>query len=105
LLAIRTMRVSPRVRLHSIIGTGGMMLGEGPGDGVVTVESALHPGVASQRFVDATHTEVQHHPDSQTEIRAILQAHLVESGLSRCPAPKQTDQLVKGGDKRLGERR
>jgi hypothetical protein len=105
LLAIRTMRVSPRVRLHSIIGTGGMMLGEGPGDGIVTVESALHPGVVSQRFVDATHTEVQHHPDSQAEIRAILRAHLVESGLSRSPAPTQTEQLVKGGDKRVGERR
>jgi hypothetical protein len=61
------------------------MLGEGAGDGVVTVESALHPCVVSQRFVDATHTEVQHHPDTQAEIRAILQAHLVESGLNANP--------------------
>ena len=78
LQAIRTMRVSPRVCLYSIIGTGRTMLVEGPGDGAVSVASAVHPGVVSQRFVDATHTEIQRHPDTQAEIRAILQSHLAE---------------------------
>lgn len=86
LLAIRAMRVSPRVRLHSIIGTGGTMLTDGPGDGAVTVASALHPGVISQRFVDATHTEIQRHPDTQSEMRAILSTHLVESRAQVRPA-------------------
>jgi hypothetical protein len=83
LQAIRTMRVSPCVRLHSIIGTGRTMLVEGPGDGAVSVESALHPGVISQRFVDAKHTEVQRHPDTQSELRNILYVHLVESRVAR----------------------
>ena len=79
LQAIRTMRVSPCVRLHSIIGTGRTMLMEGPGDGAVSVASALHPGVVSERFVDATHTAIQHHAETQVEIRGILRAHLIES--------------------------
>lgn len=78
LLAIRSMRVSSRVRLHSIIGTGREMLTEGRGDGAVTVASALHPDVVSQRFVDSTHTEIQRHPDTQAELRAILITHLTE---------------------------
>lgn len=79
LQTIRTMHVSPCVRLHSIIGTGRTMVLEGPGDGAVAVESALHPGVVSQRFVDATHTEIQRHPDTQQELRQILRMHLMES--------------------------
>ncbi len=73
--AIRTLRISPSVTLHSIIGTGRTMLLEGPGDGIVTVSSARHPGVASERFVDATHTTILRHPDTQAEIRRILLEH------------------------------
>ena len=112
LLAIRAMRVSPRVHLHSIIGTGGTMLGEGPGDGVVTVESALHPGVVTQRFVNATHTEVQRHPDSLAEIRSILQAHLTESNVGVAAASdgtrlRQSDRPAPRGDEanRIGKTR
>jgi pimeloyl-ACP methyl ester carboxylesterase len=79
LQAIRTLRLAPCVKLHSIIGTGGTMIGDGPGDGVVAVSSALHPGVVSQRFVDATHTSIQRHPDTQIEIQNILQMHLAEN--------------------------
>jgi hypothetical protein len=96
LQTIRTMRVSPRVRLHSVIGTGGTMLGEGPGDGVVTVQSAVHPCVVSQRFVDATHTEVQRHPDTQAELRTILKQHLAECAPTP-PANRTTSTALPGG--------
>lgn len=76
LQAIRTLPVSPRVRMHSIIGTGRTMVLEGPGDGVVSVESATLAGVSSQRFVDATHTRTQYHPEAIAELQAILRAHL-----------------------------
>jgi hypothetical protein len=76
LQAIRTLPVACGVRLHSIIGTGHTMLLEGPGDGVVSAESALHPGVRSQRFVEATHTRTQFHPDTVAELRLILLRHL-----------------------------
>jgi hypothetical protein len=51
------------------------LLLDGPGDGVVTVSSARHPGVASECFVDATHTTILRHPDTQAEIRRILLEH------------------------------
>jgi pimeloyl-ACP methyl ester carboxylesterase len=73
--AIRALRISPCVKLHSIIGTGRTLLLDGPGDGVVTVSSARHPGVASECFVDATHTTILRHPDTQAEIRRILLEH------------------------------
>lgn len=75
LQVIRTLPVSTNVRLHSIIGTGRTMLLDGPGDGVVTVESATLPGVCTQRFVEATHTHTQYHPDTITELLAILRQH------------------------------
>lgn len=75
LAAIRTLHVAPCVKLHSIIGTGRTLLLDGPGDGVVTVTSARHPGVASECFVDATHTTILRHPDTQAEIRRILLEH------------------------------
>jgi hypothetical protein len=78
LQTIRTLPVASGVRLHSIIGTGQTMMLEGPGDGVVSVESALHPGVRSQRFVEATHTRTQYHPDTVAELRLILRQHLAQ---------------------------
>ncbi|HVX12679.1 MAG TPA: alpha/beta fold hydrolase [Pirellulales bacterium] len=75
LAAIRSLRVSSSVKLHSIIGTGRTLLLDGPGDGVVTVTSARHPGVESECFVDATHTTILHHPDTQSEVRRILLEH------------------------------
>lgn len=75
LLAIRTLPVSCKVRLHSIIGTGRTMLLDGPGDGVVSVESATLHGVCTQRLVEATHTHTQYHPDTIAELRLILHQH------------------------------
>jgi hypothetical protein len=82
--AVRQLRVAPRVRMHSIIGTGQIMIPEGDGDGAVAVESAIHPGVVSERFVEARHTAIQHHPDTVAEVSSILQAHLRESRRANC---------------------
>jgi hypothetical protein len=74
LQAISRLPFSSRVRLHSIIGTGGCE----PccsGDGLVSIESARLMGVDSELFVDATHNEVKEHPDSIREVQRILWIH------------------------------
>jgi len=74
--------VSPQVRMHSIIGTGGPIWQMQPSDGVVPVESARHPRVESELFVPARHTEVHHWPETVAEFERILQGHAAEAGSS-----------------------
>jgi len=71
------MPIAPQVRLHSIIGTGGISLSE-PTDGVVTVESARHPNVQSEVYVPAVHEKLHRHPDSIQELLRILRLHAAE---------------------------
>ncbi|NQT37504.1 MAG: alpha/beta fold hydrolase [Planctomycetes bacterium] len=85
--AIRRLPVSSEVTLHSIIGTGRRMLVGGPADGVVPVSSARHPGVATERLVDAKHGDLHHHPCTIQEIVCILNRHLIETGLPTPPSP------------------
>jgi pimeloyl-ACP methyl ester carboxylesterase len=73
--AIQTLPVSRQVRLHSIIGTGRPMLLSGPADGVVPVESARHPCVDSELFVNTTHTKLHRHPETVREVTRILVEH------------------------------
>jgi pimeloyl-ACP methyl ester carboxylesterase len=75
LMSVRLLRVSPRVHLHSIIGTGRPMLVSGPADGVVPVESARHAGVDTELFVDTTHNKLHRHPDTVREVACILSEH------------------------------
>jgi pimeloyl-ACP methyl ester carboxylesterase len=77
LQAILSLPVSADVELHSIIGTGRATLLEGPGDGVVPVSSARLDGVASERFVDAWHMQIQHNAEVAAEVRRILWEHLI----------------------------
>ncbi len=74
LQAINRLPISPCVRLHSIIGYNGNPLCK-PTDGVVPVESAQHPGVESEIFVNAKHTVVQNNPASVEEVLRILRLH------------------------------
>lgn len=90
LAALRALRVSPCVKLHSIIGTGRTLLLDGPGDGVVTVTSARHPDVESEVYVDATHTTILHHPDTQCEIRRILLEHVTTVGAAGAATIRET---------------
>jgi len=80
LQAVRALRPSPWVSLHTILGDGAVSPLEGPGDAVVSVGSARHPDVVSELAVPAIHTRVHHHPRAVLEMRRILECHLAESG-------------------------
>jgi pimeloyl-ACP methyl ester carboxylesterase len=80
LQAIRTLRVSSCVKLHSIIGTGHPSLSGIPGDGVVPIDSARHPCVESELYVGAVHTSILRNAEAQAEIRRILWEHLQSVG-------------------------
>lgn len=90
LAAMNRLPFSSRVRLHSIIGTGGCE----PccsGDGLVSIESARLLGVESELFVDATHNLVKEHPDSIREVQRILWVHwdaYAAHHTPRAPAPR-----------------
>ncbi|HMP06282.1 MAG TPA: hypothetical protein PJ982_08040, partial [Lacipirellulaceae bacterium] len=58
LQAIAALPRSPRVEYHTIFGYGRWSLGQGPGDGVVPIDSALSPWAASQVGVEAPHTHI-----------------------------------------------
>ena len=76
LRAVYSLQHRPDVQLHSIIGCGQKTLfSREDGDGVVVVSSARHPGVQSELFVDAKHTELHSHPRSIQEVIRILREH------------------------------
>ncbi len=85
LQAIRALRVSNCVKMHSIIGTGHSSLSGNPGDGVVPVESARHPCVESEQYVRAVHTSILRNAEAQAEIRRILWEHLQAADHAREP--------------------
>jgi pimeloyl-ACP methyl ester carboxylesterase len=76
--AIRQLYVDPRVRLHSIIGSGQGGWGSEDSDGAVTVSSARLIGAASESLVPAEHASVHRHPAAIQEVKRILQEHLAE---------------------------
>jgi pimeloyl-ACP methyl ester carboxylesterase len=78
LAGIGQLPVRPCVRLHSIIGTGRLLVGEGPSDGVVPVSSAQIRGVASDRFVEAQHSEILSKPETLDELHRLLWEHADE---------------------------
>ena len=78
LAALQQLPVNPQVRLHSIIGQGYPMLASGDTDGVVPVSSARHPGVQTETFVRAWHTEIHAHPDTLRALLYILGVHYAE---------------------------
>ncbi len=69
------LRVSQCVTLHSIIGDGGHAVSLAKSDGIVTVESARHPGVASELYVPASHSGILRDPATVDEIKRILRLH------------------------------
>ena len=81
LQALHYLRPSCRVTMHSIIGNGVTSPLSGPGDNVVPVSSARLPGVVSEVYVPALHTEIHHHPITVFEMERILSDHLRENGL------------------------
>lgn len=77
--ALACMPVSRRVKLHSIIGTGGSALAAEPGDGVVPVSSAHLDGVCSELFVPARHEKLHHDETTLAELSRILREHSRQS--------------------------
>jgi len=72
--ALKRMPVNCQTRLHSIIGTGGLNLTEGPSDGIVPVASAEHAGDSTLE-VPEHHEKLHRHPTSIAEVTRILRLH------------------------------
>lgn len=68
--------INPAVRIHSIVGNGTPFSDGTPADGVVSMDSARHPGAASERFVNASHSDLPDHQDTVAEVLRILAEHL-----------------------------
>ena len=69
----------PSLNVHSIIAVGTDSPPGQPTDGVVSNESALIAGAASEKPVSAGHL-CQDNPDVISEVRRILREHLVDTG-------------------------
>jgi hypothetical protein len=54
------------------------VLCSGDGDGVVPVSSAWQLGVASEQFVNATHTKLHHQPQTINGLLQILAVHVAQ---------------------------
>jgi hypothetical protein len=75
LQALGSMPFDRRVRLHSIVGTGGSFLGGEPSDGVVPVSSAQQAGVCSELHVPVRHEKLHRTPASVNDLARILREH------------------------------
>jgi hypothetical protein len=75
LRALAETPIAPGVTAHSIIAVKGDGPPEGGGDGVVRYSSAHIDGVESEKIVRSGHS-TQAEPDTITEVRRILLAHL-----------------------------
>lgn len=73
--AMRKMKVSDDVKLHSIIGIFTPVSLDGPSDGIVSVESATHPGCVSNLTVGAAHGQVHRNLKTSVEVLRILETH------------------------------
>jgi hypothetical protein len=87
LQAVRCLPVSPRVRMHSIIGVGYLVVGDGEGDGVVGIPSAQHQHVESELWIKAGHTDTHRHPQTAVELTQILIYHAAEVAHAGDTAP------------------
>lgn len=80
LQALERMPYNRRVRLHTIIGTGALLPGAEPGDGVVPVSSARHAGVCSELVVPVRHGQLHRDAAGVGELIRILREHAAEPG-------------------------
>jgi len=68
--------------LHSVIGHGRWMPGNGDSDGVVPVTSARQSNAVSEQWVTEKHTDLPRDPAMIDELLSILQTHFIQlSGL------------------------
>ena len=72
---LSSLKLSDSVPMHSIIGTGGPLLGIHRSDGVVPYDSAHWDGVQSERTVPTTHSSILTNPKTVEELVRILREH------------------------------
>ena len=82
---IRETRVPDEVKHHNIVGIKRGTTQANWTDGVVSYRSAHCEDVASEKVVQASHSEVHRHPDAVAEVRRILLEHLLETQQRRFP--------------------
>lgn len=88
LVAIRGLPVVPEVRVHSVIGTGGMFSAVEPSDGVVPAASAVHGAVQSTTYIHARHERVHREEETVRKLRAVLAQHLAEYAAASAQAKR-----------------
>jgi hypothetical protein len=76
LQAVRCLPISPRVRMHSVIGVSRTPLCGEVSDGVVPVSSATQAGVDNELFVDARHEDLHKVPLTIQFLQDTLREHL-----------------------------
>ena len=79
LQAIHGLPINSRVRLHSIVGRGRWMLGNGDSDGVVPVSSATHEQSSSVTMVDEKHAKLTEDSLVIEQVLTILREHCAEN--------------------------
>lgn len=113
LAAIDSLRLSERVPVHTILGTGNVMVGHGRSDGVVTVDSAAHKRSESEVRAATTHNGLLRHPSAFAELKRILSLHasLPETNLEQTGSPTDksdpgealtSDSLISVGEETSG---
>ncbi len=75
LAAIDSLRLSEQVPVHTILGTGNMLVGHGRSDGVVSIDSAVHKRSESEVRAATTHNGLLRHPSAFAELKRILALH------------------------------
>ncbi len=89
LQAVQGLCPGEQVQFHNIIGTGCFSPLEGCGDGVVSVASAKHPCVSTEKQVHATHRGLHESDESIREILCILRRHVLEACEEPCDDTQQ----------------
>ncbi len=79
LQAIQSLCPGQSVQLHNIVGVACLSPITGCGDGVVSVRSAQHPWVSTEKRIHATHTALHRDLESIREMRCIMRRHLLEA--------------------------
>ncbi len=113
LAAIDSLRLSERVPVHTILGTGNVMVGHGRSDGVVSIDSAVHKRSESEVRAATTHNGLLRHPSAFAELKRILSLHasLPETNLEQTGSPTDksdpgealtSDSLISVGEETSG---
>jgi len=75
LQAIAGLQIHPPVLSHSVIGNWRPMIGNGPSDGIVPVESARIAGLQTELVVHQKHTGLTNDPAVIAEVMRIMREH------------------------------